>query len=160
MAGIQIVDLDNCLSDDRWRRPFIDKKLPLAQRYDEYHKGMLLDSPANVDQIRRNDDIVVITGRPVSYHKWTLSWIQTKLWIQPLHLIMRNNNDYRNAVEVKADALTWLFDRNMYGIRLADVVDAIDDRLDIIEMYKAKFGLPARVVGVDIGDGTRNEDCS
>ncbi len=153
----QIVDLDGCISDDLWRRRLIT---PLragepnyAERFHEYHRHAHLDVPRNLHELAEDAEVIVLTARPLTYRDITLNWLLEVAALPHAHLIMRNPHDHRPSVDVKADQLRWLFDPNMeYGVTPKRVVQAIDDRQDIVDMY-TMAGLAARVVRIGDAEG-------
>lgn len=158
MRELQIVDLDGCISDDRWRRSLIVPLTPGEKRWEDdhkrferYHAMIPYDRLANLHELRYNCTPIILTSRPLAYREMTMWWLQEK-GIRPLHIIFRNNNDLRPSVEVKRDMVRWLFDYNMYGVQREEVLDAIDDRRDIVKMYQ-ELQLPARVVQIANTEG-------
>lgn len=149
----QIVDLDGCISDDRWRRSFIniEKMTPRDpewnKRFHAYHEGSFFDPVMNLHHIVY-EDIIILTGRPVRYQRMTMDWLHRVAKIHPLHVIFRNNDDVRPSVELKRMMMLQLFDYNSYGLAQEEIALAIDDREDIVEMYAKEFGVPSRVVRI------------
>lgn len=155
----QIVDLDGCISDDRWRRPLIIQLAPGEGRwaddhlrFEAYHNSIPRDLFVNGKELRPNVDFIILTSRPLRYRDETVFWL-ARNQISYRHLIMRNPSDLRPSVEVKREMVLWLSDPNSYAVRREMIVDAIDDRKDIVKMYR-ESGLPARVVNID---GTESE---
>lgn len=133
---ITIIDLDNCISDDRWRKKFI---LPLKEgetqwkRHLDYHTMCHLDEFVNVDIITPHlVNFVVFTGRSDDCRDMTVDWMKRKKIPQPFGLFMREVNDHRPAVDVKRDMLAKL---RMFG---HNPIRAFDDCMDICEMYIAE----------------------
>lgn len=145
MRRISIVDLDGCISDDRWRRHLIGEANGAKDRYHEYHKCLLRDEPANLHEIV-GDQFVIITGRPVRYRELTTLWLRD-VGIEPLYTMMRNDNDHRPVGELKGLMLQALLDVNSYGIQPEEIIDAIDDREVVVAEYR-KLGFAARVVRI------------
>jgi len=144
----QIIDLDGCIADDRWRRSRI---LPgdAEGRFREYHSLCGMDDVLNINEIR-SERVIVITGRPVRHKAETLRWLYRKASITPHHILMRNPDlDHIPGVALKRIMVSWLFEPNLlYNIPHAEIFDVIDDRADIVEMYKSEFNLPARIVRI------------
>lgn len=148
---IQIADLDGCLSNDVWRRTLIkprpaDGSNP-EERFFHYHSQCWRDEMANGHELLPNTEIVILTARPVAHRDSTLHWLR---WahIRPHWVIHRNNGDTRPSVDVKRDQLKWLLDVNSYGVKLTDIVLAIDDLEPIVKMYREEFGLNAKLVRI------------
>lgn len=152
MKRIQIIDLDGCISDDRWRRHLINPaKIERGQpgwqeRFDQYHMVCHLDELVHRDEIVETL-FVILTGRPVRYHDQTIKWLNEER-LKPLFLIMRNNHDYSPSTILKRRMVEGLLDPNSYALNIEDIVSAIDDREDIVEMYRSEFGLNAKVVRI------------
>jgi hypothetical protein len=150
----QIVDLDGCIADDRWRRELIPPAIPGRPRtnldFDPYHSGCPLDPVGNLGEIVEHTKIIILTARPLTYYTKTYNWLLEVAGIFPSILIMRNPDDARPSVEVKREQVGWLFEPNLqYGLRdRSQIVQAIDDREDIVRMYAEEYGLPARVVRI------------
>ncbi len=140
---VTIFDLDNCLSDDSRRIELIQWDRPIPERYALYHAACGLDKPGNLDVFLEAENPVFLTARPVSSRGVTLSWIDHNLGLRAPVLLMRNDNDARPSVEVKAAQLEVLFAE--YGV--TDVAAAFDDREDIVAMYRSK-GVPAAVLSI------------
>jgi hypothetical protein len=68
-------------------------------------------------------------------------------------VIHRNIRDYRTSVDVKREQLRWLFDPNTYWFTPEEIVSAIDDREDIVRMYREEFGLNSRIVRIGEEEG-------
>jgi hypothetical protein len=153
---IQIADLDGCISDDRWRRHLI---LPLPPRgednnycFQEYHDHCGLDAIANRHELDPSAELVILTARPISIHLKSADWLAA-YELNALCVIHRNIHDYRASVDVKRDQLRWLFDPNSYGFLAEEIVSAIDDREDIVRMYREEFGLNSRIVRIGEEEG-------
>ena len=157
MRRIQVIDLDGCISDDRHRRGAIDPVLAADRTperakdrtamYDAYHRNCFLDPAVNLHEVRE-EHVVILTGRPLKFWDATNLWLREVAYIQPLFMIMRNNHDHRPSVILKRQMLQGLLDHNSYGIEREELVSAIDDRDDIVVMYRAEFGLEARIVRI------------
>lgn len=141
-----ILDLDNCISDDKWRMDRIDKTEKDPQKkYDHYHDLCHLDrfGYKNGMLVRNAIDaghfIVIITGRPERVRKPTEEWLQK--FAVPFHfMFMRPNNAPLTATELKGSAVELM--SSHLGILPGDIVAAYDDRQDVIDMYK-EYGIPA-----------------
>lgn len=146
---IQIVDLDGCISDDRWRRNRIKEGEPdKIIRFHEYHSLCHLDALLNLHEVEPGAEIVILTGRPLTYREQTVTWLTEVALLRPLHLLMRNPHDHRPSVILKAQMVMGLLDWNSYGIAKEEIISAIDDREDIVQMYRRSFGFDARIVRI------------
>lgn len=136
-----IFDLDNCLADDSARLPLIDHaEARPTERYAAYHAGCGNDPVGNYTTFTLACHAarpIFLTARPVSVHAQTLLWIQDNLGVQDPILIMRNVHDHRPSPALKGDQLRSL---DAYGVDLADIICAFDDREDVLAMY-AEHGL-------------------
>lgn len=163
----RLLDIDNCISDDGWRVPLIDWscKDPF-QRYHDYHLRAPFDIAGSYDLWNRPDlKLILLTSRPIFYRGATTEWCARK-GVKIEHLIMRNNDDHRTSVDVKR----WQVQQIVlhYGIPLHRILDAYDDREEIVNMYRAEFSINAEVrklhdacaytnphTGINHADGSR-----
>ncbi len=137
-----ILDLDNCIANDEHRIPRINwQHADPFRRYHDYHLLSAFDEVGNRDLLEGTSDIVIFTARPAHYRAMTVEWLRRND-IDVKHLLMRNDDDHCHSKELKLNQLSWLL--NEYGILLADIVCAYDDRADVIKMY-TDFGIPAEV---------------
>lgn len=144
---VVIFDLDNCISDDRWRRHHIKRQdVPARNRYHDYHSLMGFDCPRNLHLLLKHGDaqIVIFTGRPEAYRAVTLEWLHRNN-INFKMLFMRANFDHRPNPEVKRRHLKAL----LLSVWKEDIVCAYDDRLDVVEMYREQ-GIMAEEVAIDV----------
>ena len=141
-APVILLDIDGCIADDAWRISKIDWSAqdPFA-RYHTYHTLGPWDSAGNTDLfMHREEQIVMITSRPVFYRTVTEQWLRRQA-VHYSHLIMRNNGDHRPSTAIKRAAVLGLHN---YGIALEQVVCAYDDRPEIVAMY-LELGINAEV---------------
>lgn len=147
-----IFDLDNCLSNDEHRIPRIDWTKTGDARYHEYHMAMLADKPANWDvfenAMTRPVYIVFMTARPITFRETTKRWLSEQLGANldlddRFVLIMRNRGDHRKSVAVKRDMIHALPE---YGLSIDNIIQAYDDRQDIVDMYRSEFGIKADIL--------------
>lgn len=131
-----ILDLDNCIANDGWRIPRIRWSDPHPfRRYHEYHLLAPWDVAGNRDLFEgREERILIFTSRPVHYRRATEEWLE-RAGVQVKHLLMRRDTDYRSSAAVKAEQLRWL--PEYYGIELAQITCAYDDREEILRVYRA-----------------------
>jgi hypothetical protein len=143
----QIIDLDGCVANDLWRRQFIRPlapgEPPNAERFEEYHKAGILDRAENLHRLHADATIIICTARPVKWRGQTEDWLQS-VGIRYAMMIMRNNDDHRTSLQLKHEQVRWL--PLLYDVPLSSIVQAIDDRPDIIAMYREAYNLPAEVV--------------
>lgn len=128
---VAIVDLDNCISDDKWRWNMFDMHLPLPNdRYSRYHDACESDAHANANVIRdlsRRYKLIVFTSRPECVRHKTQRWLNR--WRIPnVGMFMRPNDNHEPSVPLKRQMLLAL----PHHIRPRY---AIDDRVDILDMY-------------------------
>lgn len=129
----RILDLDNCIADDSHRIGAINWSLDGERRYLDYHQLAAFDEIGNADLLETNEDIIILTGRPVTFCSMTMRWLRLKR-VRWFHLLMRNEGDLRHSADLKRDQLRWLQD--YYSVSLCDITSAFDDREDVVEMYK------------------------
>jgi hypothetical protein len=146
---IVIFDLDGCTADDEWRKEYIQKDNPdLVAMYKNYHDRCEQDSvlpaaKAIIDACRADGHkICFFTGRPIEYKDATMRWLKKQFDFTEAEgylLCMREANDHRPSVEVKADMVGMV--RNAFPT--ARILGAYDDREDIVQMYRSTFGMVA-----------------
>jgi hypothetical protein len=136
-----LVDMDNCISDDEWRIPFIvwAAENPFA-RYHNYHMMAAFDRCRN-KEILKGKDVIIMTARPQHYAASTIEWLRRN-HIQARHIMMRNDRDHRPAHIVKQTMLHALLQNKEYEVDIMRIEMAYDDHMGIIEMYRAN-GVPA-----------------
>lgn len=130
-TDIAVIDLDNCISEDRWRWCMFDLHLPIInERYNRYHEACESDMYQNGDIIRElalRHKLIVFTSRPESVRIKTQRWLNR--WRVPnIGLFMRPNDNHEPSVPLKRSMLRALPPH-------LKVRSAIDDRIDILDMY-------------------------
>lgn len=148
-----ILDIDNCIADDGWRIPHIRWDKRDIERYHEYHLLAPMDEKANA-HIFYNRPALVLTARPVAYRLPTEYWLK-KAGVQIMHLLMRNNEDFRTSLEVKRTQVEWLLQH--YDVKLKDIMVAYDDRPEICAMYRKDYGINAEQVFIHQLDAYREK---
>ena len=130
MSLIAVFDIDGCISDDRNRRPWLEKG-----NYDEYHGWCHTDKPANREVLEKENrafQIYFVTGRPESYRKRTELWLADHF--PGLHLsynlLMRPDDNTMPSPDLKV----WLLERER--IKPDNVAIAYDDRADVLDAYR------------------------
>lgn len=126
-----IIDLDNCISDEKWRQHLCQLDLfKPNDRYWAYHEACPRDTRQNahvVEELARNYTLVVFTARPECVRRKTERWL--KKWNVPYDLLcMRPNDNHEPSVPLKRQMLLTLPAEY-------DVQYAIDDRMDVLDMY-------------------------
>lgn len=144
-----IIDLDNCIADDGWRIRHIDwsEGIKPFVRYHRYHSLSGFDAPGNrhlYDDALVRGEVIVFTARPVLYRELTLEWLRRNFEREPEILIMRNNDDHRKSVELKASMLRCLWH---YDVAHESIYAAYDDHAEVVAMYAAA-GLHAYVKSI------------
>ena len=124
---IVLVDIDHCVCDGYWR----DSMIGITD-WDSYHLASKDDAPIKeiVDLINSMEKaghaVIGFTSRPEKWRKLTNEWL-VKHEVKISELVMRRNDDFRKATEIKEDIVrSPIF--SGYGIALV-----IDDRQDVCE---------------------------
>jgi uncharacterized HAD superfamily protein len=140
MKPIVIVDIDGTVADVRHRLHHI--KGPRKKDWKAFFEAMDRDTPilpmiAQVHELEKEHDIIVVTGRPEHYRRRTEKWLGQN-GIHYSRLFMRPEGDHRPDYTVKEEVLReypkW------------QIVLAIDDRGPVCDMWE-KNGI--RCVRVD-----------
>lgn len=141
---IILCDIDNVLSNDEWRRGFInpDAADP-RQRYHAYHSACELDSPANFHLLRPGARIILLTSMAQEYAEARERWLAA-VKIRYELILYRRNDDHSPSVVVKRDMLLRLA---ALGYNLSQCIAAIDDQEEIVAMYRCN-GLPGMRVAI------------
>jgi hypothetical protein len=137
-----VLDLDNCIADDSWRRPLIRHTAKNHHaKYHAYHQMGKNDPLGNTHLFSRTPhEIVICTSRPEQYRKMTERWLSEN-GIVAKAVLMRLTDDHGPSPEVKR--------RLMFGYMILRERDrgrcvmAYDDRADIVAMYHT-IGLKAQ----------------
>lgn len=141
---ITIFDLDNCISDDNWRLPYINQRETGERKYDQYHMLAGFDQLAHASLLL-GKRVVISTGRPVRYKPITEQWL-LRNGIRAEIIIMRNEGDARDQVRIKRQHLVWLL--SLYDYRREEIAHAYDDRVDVVAEYNS-LGIPASVLAIN-----------
>jgi hypothetical protein len=130
-----IIDLDNCVSNDQWRLNKIQLHHPKPNdRYWEYHEHCHLDPHGNrhvISQLRYSYRLLVFTSRPEIVRDKTERWLDENDIPYDL-LFMRPDDNHMSSVDMKRLMLSWV-PEGQYNIE-----HAIDDRHDILDMYRSQ----------------------
>jgi hypothetical protein len=140
-----IFDLDNCLADDEWRIPFINKKA--ASDFDVWHKYHSLsfnDEHKNFDvycdhKYGSFDKVAILTARPNFYRHITEHWLKIN-GIEYDYLMMRTNDMPSHIL--KMHMLT-----NLISVEKEPISALYDDREIIVEYYN-KAGYPGVLLSI------------
>lgn len=116
------------------------------ERFFEYHALGFQDEIMNLDHLLDSCEKVILTGRPVRYRSMSLDWLK-RHGIVPLFSLFRNAHDTRPSRIVKKEMMEWLLSDNMYAVKKPEIIDAIDDLTEVIEVY-ITMGIPARIVRI------------
>ncbi len=128
--SIVIVDIDGTIADVRHRLHHI--KGPGKKNWKEFFEAMDRDTAiepmiAQVHELERDHDIIVVTGRPEHYRRRTEKWLRDH-GIRYLRLFMRPDGDHRPDYTVKAEVLR--------EFPKGQIVLAIDDRPRVCDMWE------------------------
>ena len=145
MPRILITDLDNCISDDKWRRDRILSEQaqaaienPPYNRFHEYHSLAAFDKMGNENFFKPllaedYDLLCVFTSRPRMFQSMTDEWLsRNNVWADRLY--MRDDDDDRPPVELKRKMLGQLMDE-WKAISKSIRIEAFDDDREIVQMY-------------------------
>lgn len=151
--NIAIFDIDGCISNDIWRRNFIDYRSDPVN-FKRYHANAGADHPfdRNIDLLRMwalAHKITFITARPLSEHKETLAWLEKHTGLRQIHdfwLYMRPDGDMSASPELKKKIALEL----RAGVEAAggEVSVAFDDRQDVVDMYNS-IGIKSFLMNVN-----------
>lgn len=144
-----ILDLDGCISDDRWRQDrILESEEDNFLKYHAYHSLLAWDEPMNADLFRdTRHDVLIFTVRPNLYYHATKEWLRRK-GVPHVGIMMRDVEDYRTPVVVKEYFLDKLLENyeKMTGHKGPSIERAYDDQADIVDMYRRR-GIKAKVRG-------------
>ena len=142
------IDIDNCLIDSRCQEKYLPPVGSPREAWDEFqtHSAEYARNTFIEELIKDNILLngyypIFITAREDirNLREVTENILKDIFGSQPHCLYMREENDYRNDVEVKNDLYTKIvYDFQLIGL---DVQFAIDDKQEVCEMWKSK-GIP------------------
>ena len=138
-----VFDLDNCISDDMWRKKFIRDDKEGDDRFKLYHSLCEHDQPSNLHWLPTFHSGIrasVLTSRPESMMGETVEWLGDNL--EPLmgrpmeYLWMRSPGDTRPPAEYKKDRInTVIAKAARYGSpAYGRNIRFFDDDPDVINM--------------------------
>lgn len=151
MKPVVICDIDGTVSDDRWRRTLMERRL-----LPTYH-ALASEDEADADvveQVLRCTDyngaeLYFITGRPENYRNATAAWLHRYFGKLPFCLLMRPEDDERPSPEFKAAALRT-------HVNADDVCGVFEDRADVLDAY-AREGVRPHVMKLVDLDAEQDE---
>lgn len=140
-----ICDMDGTLCDVAGVRHYVEGDRR-RRNFDKFHAGAAL-CPANPTVLatvraaaERGDVVMIVTARSERWRDATRTWLEK--WDVPYdELLMRSYRDQRSDVEVKRDILAAIRSRGLVPYL------AIDDRPEVIEMWKSEQILVMEVPG-------------
>lgn len=131
LPKIDILDLDNCISDDEHRRHLINETG--TNKYNEYHKLCYKDKFVWDCEHKFPRHYIILTSRPDKYIGLTTFWCENNLPKGLVDIYMRSSNDFRSSVDVKKDHIKLI----QFMARGSYAIDRVfDDREDVVNMYK------------------------
>lgn len=129
--SIIIVDLDGCVSDDKWRRGYLRPPF-----YEDYHMLAPWDEPQNLDIFAGGHAVAIFTARPSAYRLPTKEWLARR-GIKWQWLFMRGLGNVDPSPLLKQKMFV-SFARNR---RISDIVAIYDDRADVLDALR-QYGVP------------------
>lgn len=139
MKNYTIIDLDNCISDDRHRRRFLK-----AKDYDTYH-NLCFDDELDWNYKLHGafpENVLIFTGRPIDCYSDTMAWFKYYGLIDNIaHIFMRPTKNYQSQFILKEEYLK-IIQSPIYGIKLDQILMAYDDRLDVLNVYSKIYNIP------------------
>lgn len=135
-----ILDLDETISDDRWRQKEINLNIEGMERWHNYHLLAGFDDVCNEQLFRDTGcEIIIATGRYVLYAPITLEWLRRKNILAKI-IMFRPNKDTRSPAELKHEQINTLI--MQHGVKTEEIFCAYDDCHATCEMYR-KRGIDA-----------------
>lgn len=135
MRNILLVDIDHTLSDAAWRDNIIG-----VGTWDEYHLAGIKDDPVKEIVTMVNSLgadgwwLIGLTARPEKWRKITMDWL-VKHGVLLEELLMRPDDDFHSASEVKIASLYRKFGVSLKGLEGKNVI-LIDDNDKVIEAVR------------------------
>jgi hypothetical protein len=130
---ILLLDLDDSVSDTRWREGLI-----ASHGWDAFHDQLCNDpiNPAIVALVRALHAegwfIIGLTGRPERYYTMSMAHL-LKNRVPVNKMLMRPENDWRKSAEMKVDLVT----QYILDVVPVDSILVLDDRDDICSAFSA-----------------------
>jgi hypothetical protein len=114
MRNTVLLDIDHVIADAS-RREHLLQDANLTSKWDAFHADSVNDEPLAdmvtvVEALRLHIglQLLAVTGRPEKWRAITMAWL-VKHNVAVDELLMRPDNDFRKAPEVKVDLLVRLF---------------------------------------------------
>jgi hypothetical protein len=149
--GVVIVDLDGCLSDDRWRRQWLPAPGSPQSDYNVYHAQCGADRmvenvldhvlyDAYDEQGAQRSLVLVVTARPDvgRIREDTIRWCKNVFTNTEFEVLMRPVGCTATSPELKVRLVEEFFHSNTAWGRESGwhhVVQAYDDRQDVLDAY-------------------------
>ena len=134
---LYIFDLEGTLTCSEWRYEYYRQKM-----YDKYNEGFILDGPNEgtvkmCNQIAMSGrQVIILTAMEELFRKEALAWL-IRNDVKYTDLFMKPTGSEKTSVEFKQHFIL--------GENAPNVALAVDDREDVIEMYR-KNNIPALFV--------------
>ena len=136
---ILLLDIDHTISDAAWRDDML-----ASRDWDAYHLAGKEDKAveevvALVDSLSADPneawEIICLTARPGKWRQQTMQWM-VKYNCPVDELLMRPDDSYQSAGELKTELLKMRFGSKLEGLQGHDVI-LIDDNDKVIEAMRA-----------------------
>lgn len=151
MTSYTIWALDNVLADDSWRRQFIDRELPYAERRKVYDILSIYDDPITTQEFEQSRDKdlepIFIVDRPETLRAHVAIWITDSLGVANPKLYMRRIGDHRPLNDFFVDAVHEVRDR--YGIDEQSLSCVYIDSPSIARQLVKEFNLVVNMINRD-----------
>lgn len=146
-----IWDIDNCVSDDKWRQERIDWTLHGDDRYRVYNDAAIYDAAVHVREFefmrRLGAKPVFFSGRPEYMRTDSGVWAQNRLRVD-----MGDHRLYLRPTGTKGISPRRIKEEMLLAFRLefpdAKIIGAFDDIPAIVEMYRS-YGIPAARLAIN-----------
>jgi len=133
-----LIDIDGCISDDRWRLPLIDHTA--QDPWHDYHVAAEHDEPANLHVI--TEPAIALTAMPARYAEIRRRWLRQHA-PAVVRVVMRPDGDHSSSPILKRNMLRFV--RGQFPSER--IRAAYDDRADVVSMYR-RAGINAEVLAV------------
>ena len=133
-----LIDIDGCISDDRWRLPLIDHDA--QDPWHAYHIAAEHDEPMNLHVL--TEPAIALTAMPARYAAIRRRWLRQHA-PAVLHVVMRPNDDKSSSPILKHNMLHFVRSR----FPRQRITAAYDDRADVVTMYR-RAGINAEVLAI------------
>lgn len=147
MKKALIFDIDNCLSNDVWRRDMLSEHFheqglgPVLARWHAYHSMSPFDEPGFLPMFEvalrsiQPSLIFYFTARPALYRHQTSEWLERNVpwFVASQSILMRGNSDARPSEEIKRGMLSEIC--REYDLAASEIA-AFDDSSAVLRMYR------------------------